>query len=224
MIRAALFDMDGLIIDSEPHWRRAEMACFREVGIDLTEDDCRQTMGYRLNEVVDFWYDQHPWNNLSKATLEEMIVDRMIKLVRADGRALPGVAHAIDLFSRQGFRLGVASSSPDRLIQAVMQTLGLADAFEVFQSAQHEAFGKPHPQVFLTAAAKLGAQPQHCIVLEDSFHGVIAGKAAKMKVIAVPDAHDRLNRGYGAADLVLDTLTALAPEHLAQLLPTAMVP
>jgi len=218
MNRAAIFDMDGLIIDSEPYWRQAEIECFGEIGLQLTEDDCRRTMGYRLNEVIDFWFVRHPWENCSKENLEHNIVNRVIELTQEYGSALPGVYQAIQLFNRMGFRLGVASSSPDRLITAVLNALELNSHFEVVHSAQHEKWGKPHPQVFMTAATKLDVLPQNSVVLEDSFHGVIAGKAAKMKVIAVPDEHDRMDLGYGAADLVIDSLEELNEQKIQDLI------
>ncbi len=219
MKHAAIFDMDGLLIDSEPLWRQAEITCFSEVGVELTEDDCRDTMGYRLNEVIDHWYGKHPWENLTNAELESNIINKVIELVHASGKPLPGVQHAISLFESLGFGIALASSSPDILIREVLIALKLINKFSIIHSAEHEKWGKPHPQVFMTVAEKLGVATTNCVVIEDSFHGIIAGKAAKMKVIAVPDSYDLNKPGYRAADLVLKSLNELQEYHLKQLFP-----
>lgn len=217
MKRAAIFDMDGLLIDSEPLWRQAEIHCFKKVGLTLTEDDCRQTMGWRLNEVVDHWYSRSPWPDVSSAQVEEDILNSVIDHIHSEGKPMPGVHQALDLFESQGYELALASSSAMVLIEAVLEKLKLKHRFKVVRSAQNEIFGKPHPQVFITTAEQLEVDPENCIVLEDSFHGVIAGKAAKMKVIAVPDHSDRNLPGFGAADLIVNSLEELDEHAIRQL-------
>jgi HAD superfamily hydrolase (TIGR01509 family) len=216
MSKAAIFDMDGLLIDSEPLWRKAEIECFKLVNIELTEADCRDTMGYRLNEVIDYWFEKHPWDNLGKETLHDILIQRVIDLVRQEGHSMHGVGEAISLFQSLGFKLAVASSSPYILIKEVLSTLNLSTCFEVVYSAQEEEFGKPHPQVFITTAKKLGVLPENCIVIEDSFHGIIAGKAAKMKVIGIPDGESIKKRNYQAADLLLESLELLTEERISE--------
>lgn len=217
MKRAAIFDMDGLLIDSEPLWRRAEIACFEKAGIALTEDDCRKTMGFRLNEVVEYWYAQQPWQNYSKLQLEEDILNSVTDLIHREGKPMPGVQEALTLFESQGYSLALASSSAMVLIEAVLEKLELKHRFEVVRSAQHEKFGKPHPQVFIATAQQLDVAPENCIVLEDSFHGVIAGKAAKMKVVAVPDSSEISHPKFGAADLVISSLEKISNDTIRSL-------
>lgn len=209
--------MDGLLIDSEPLWRRAEMACFSEVGIALTEADCRQTMGYRLSEVVDFWFNQQPWENYSPEQLETNILNQVIELIQTEGKGMPGLHHALDLFGKTGCQIALASSSDLRLIKVVLKALQIEQRFEVVKSAQHEEYGKPHPQLFISTAKALGVAPENCVVIEDSFHGIIAGKAAKMNVIAVPDPGDLKKPEYQAADLLISSLDELHAEHLKNL-------
>jgi mannitol-1-/sugar-/sorbitol-6-/2-deoxyglucose-6-phosphatase len=216
MMHAAIFDMDGLLIDSEPLWRKAEIECFKLVGIELTEQDCRDTMGYRLNEVIEHWYKRQPWSNLSLEELDDIIINRVIELIQTEGKAMAGVYSSLELFKKLGFKTAVASSSPYRLIHAVLDAIALKDYFEVVHSAEDELFGKPHPQVFLSTAQKLNVLPENCVVLEDSFHGIIAGKAAKMKVIGIPDSESIKNRQYQAADLILHTLEAVSSAHIEQ--------
>ena len=216
-MRAAIYDMDGLLIDSEPLWRKAEMECFKLVGIELTEDDCRDTMGYRLNEVIEHWYQRQPWDNLSHKELDDIIINRVIELIHSDGKAMEGVYQSLEMFQDLGFKTAVASSSPFKLIHEVLKAINLQDKFKVVHSAELETYGKPHPQVFLSTAEKLGIEPAKCLVLEDSFHGIIAGKAAKMKVIGVPDSECILKPQYQAADILLSSLVDLKKSHVHEL-------
>ena len=208
MIAAIIFDMDGLLIDSEPFWRRAQIAVFATVGIVLSEDDCRETMGYRLNEVVDLWYSRKPWNTKSKEQVEEDILAYVQNLIETEGVPLKGVAETIALCKELNLKTAIASSSAMRLIKATVQRLGFETTFDVLHSAENEEFGKPHPAVFIHTAKKLGVRPENCLVFEDSFHGMVAGLAAKTKVIAVPEL---MNDRFKAAHL---TLKHLDPERI----------
>lgn len=203
MIQAAIFDMDGLLINSEPFWRQAEMEVFREVGIDLSEDDCRETMGYRLNEVVDLWYSRQPWGNLKKSEVEKMIVERVAELIGRNGELLPGVQKTLERCADSDLKIAMASSSPIFLIEKVVDRFNLSELFDILHSAQWERFGKPHPDVFINTAAKLEVRSESCIVFEDSFHGMIAALAAKMKVVTVPE---KIESKFNASHLTLPEL------------------
>jgi len=208
MIEAAIFDMDGLLIDSEPFWRQAEMEVFEKVGINLSENDCRETMGYRLNEVVDLWYSRFPWEGPSKIEIENSIVERVGELIAQGGELLPGVKSTLERLSTAGLKLAIASSSPLLLIEAVADRFDLRGSFDVLHSAELEKFGKPHPDVFIHTASKLEVRSESCIVFEDSFHGMVAALAAKMKVVVVPEADEPK---FNSAHL---TLTQLDPETI----------
>jgi sugar-phosphatase len=208
MAKAVIFDMDGLLVDSEPCWRRAEMECFARVGIPLTEADCRETMGYRLSEVVELWYHRKPWTGPSLLEMERSIIDRVTEYILTYAEPLPGVLSAIELCRSRG-RIAVASSSPMVLIEAVVKRFGLEGVFDVLHSAQHEAYGKPHPAVFIHAAAMLGVAPHTCTVIEDSFHGMVAGLAARMRTVVVPAPEAYEDHRWAAAHLKLPSLAAL---------------
>jgi sugar-phosphatase len=206
MIKAVIFDMDGIIINSEPFWRVAEIECFEKVGITLTEEDCLKTIGYRIDEVIEYWHRQFPWDNLSKKALEEMIVDQMISHVKRKGEALPGVMSTLKSLKEKGIPIAVASSSPKKLINAVLDALKIREFFVQISSAETEEYGKPHPAVFINCAKKMGVRPEDCLVIEDSPAGVIAGLASKSRVIAVPESHLKTHPIMNTAFTQLDSL------------------
>lgn len=206
MIKAVIFDMDGLLIDSEPFWRKAEIKAFSEIGITLTEADCRDLMGYRLNEVVEYWYSRQPWEGKSLPEVEERILYLVSKYIEEEGKPMPGVIDVLAECQRRQLKIAIASSSPMILINSVVKLLKLEGQFHALHSAEYEDFGKPHPAVFITTAQKLNVLPHECLVLEDSFHGVVAALASKMPVIAVPDSEMLIEKRFNAATLVIRSL------------------
>lgn len=216
-LNAVIFDMDGVLVDSEPFWRRAQISVFGEIGLDLTQDDTDRTMGVRIDEVVRFWYDRHPWTGTDLIDVSAAIVDEVIRLVHLEGERMEGVTDSLSLFNSLGFRIGLATSSSERLIDAVLSTLRLEDEFAVRCSATTEEFGKPHPGVFLTTASRLAVEPRCCLVIEDSVFGVQAGKTAGMKVIAVPAPDQFRLAGFDQADLKLVSLADLSQQTLETL-------
>lgn len=206
MIEAVIFDLDGLLIDSEPLWQEAEILVFKQVNLVLTSELCRQTQGLRIDEVVDYWYRQYPWTNLSKLKVEELIVSKVIELIHLKGQPLPGVAQAIAFVKNQNVKIALASSSTSQIIQAALQKLNLTEVFVEIYSAESEMLGKPHPGVYSTTAQKLNVPPQSCLALEDSLNGVLAAKAAHMKCVAIPEAIQQKNPQFAIADLILKSL------------------
>lgn len=224
MIEAVIFDMDGLLIDSEPLWQRAEMEVFRDVGVALGRNDCLQTRGLKIEEVVDYWWTRRPWRGASRANVRQRIVARLIEMVRREGAPKPGVEAVLAFFRARDLPLGLASSSHYVVIEAVLERLGIAAAFRAIHSAQDERLGKPHPDVYRSAAGKLGVEPAHCLAFEDSLAGVRAAKAAGMRCVAVPETPTQETPALaeerpqlGIADLVLDSLAEFEAEHWAQL-------
>ena len=212
-IAATLFDMDGLLIDSEVLWHQAEVEIFGSLGVPLYESSSRSTKGVFVNEVVDYWYARYPWDGPSNDVVVGLLLERVGSLVESVGRLLPGALRAIDLASERG-PVALASSTPLALINRCLDHFDLSSRFASVHSAEFEPYGKPHPGVFLTAASSLGIEPTRCVVFEDSTAGVIAARAASMRVVAVPTIEDRGEVEFLLADLVLDTLEALSPEWL----------
>lgn len=217
MLEAVIFDMDGLLVDSEPLWRRAEQAVFPQVGIELDDGMCMQTMGMRLDEVVRYWFERKPWEGCGLEEIEETVIRTVIDLVVQEGRPLEGVEYILDFFRKLNFRIGLASSSPTRLIDAVVDKFGIRGCFDLLQSAEGEPYGKPHPGVFITTANKLQVDPTACLVFEDSFAGLIAARAARMKVVVVPEEESFCQSRFDIADLKLRSLRQFGEGALEEL-------
>ncbi len=205
-MQAAIFDMDGLLIDSEPLWRRAEQEVFLPLGLSLSDEDCATTTGMRIDEVVRHWHRRQPWQDRSVEQVSQDILSRVGELIAAEGEELAGVRATLERLDERGIRLAVASSSPRQLIDAVLERLGISDCFEGVFSATEEAFGKPHPAVYLSAARSLEVEPGECLAFEDSAAGVRSAKAAGMTVIAVPTAADFDDPAFDLADLKIASL------------------
>ena len=213
-MKAVIFDMDGVLVDSEPMWRLAEQEVFTGVGLELDDADCERTMGMRTDEVINHWYRRTPWNGLSPADVEAQLVARMQTLIAERAAAMAGVEHAMTIARDAGLKLALASSSPPELIDAVLRALGYESEFAVVRSAVDEEQGKPHPGVFITTARLLGVEPAECVVIEDSLAGVRSARAAGMRVIAVPPAHLFDEPGYDEADRKLRSLEEMTVEML----------
>lgn len=212
---AVVFDMDGVLLDSEPLWQRAEIEVFATVGVELTVADCVETMGRRVDEVVDHWFQRSPWPSPPPAEVVEVLLRRVRALVLAEAEALPGLDRLIARLRQEGTALALATSSPTMLIDAVLERFALHDVFGFVASAENEPYGKPHPGVYLSAAAGLGVAPQSCVAIEDSVTGVLAAKAARMGCIAVPALEQRGDPRFAIADLVVADLGE-ADEALSQ--------
>jgi len=203
---AAIFDMDGLLIDSEPLWQDAEISTYAPWDVPITRELCRATAGRRIDEVLSLWHERFGWQGPPVEKMVERVLEEVTRLIVDRGEALPGVHRTMDMLREAGLKLAIASSSPPSLIEAVVKKLALQDHLELTHSGIHEARGKPDPAVFLTTARRLGAKPNRCLVFEDAPAGVAAGKAAGMTVIAVPSVFEPDDPGIQAADRILNSL------------------
>ena len=209
--------MDGVLIDTEPAWRAAESDVFAGLGVPLSHSDLLDSTGQPIEELIPVWRRRSLGASpLTDAEVANRIIDRIIAHVEAEGRPMPGVTAAIALFRRYGLRLAIASSSPLRLIDAVCDRLGLA-GIEVRCSAMDEVRGKPAPDVYLTAARRLGVAAVSCLAVEDSPHGIASAKAAGMRCVALPDPLLAADPRYREADLILESLTGLDDAVLRRL-------
>jgi beta-phosphoglucomutase-like phosphatase (HAD superfamily) len=184
-----------------------------------------QALSVWIEELIPVWRQrpvagdemaERAGTGLTDAEIADLIIDGVIAHVTAEGQPMPGVTAAIALFERCGLRLAIASSSPPRLIDAVCDRLGLT-RIEVRCSAMDEARGKPAPDVYLTAARRLGVAAASCLALEDSPAGIASARSAGMRCVAVPDPLLAADPRYREADLVLDSLTRLDDAALRRL-------
>jgi len=216
-IDTVIFDMDGLLIDSEPLWQEAGMELLKQHDISLTDEQYHNTTGLRTPEWIDHWFGEF---NIDKAYSPEAISSihqLAISKIGQKGIAMPGIEHIMQFFKERNFKIGLASSSPMELINVVTQKLGIGKYLSASVSADHLPYGKPHPQVFLDCAEALNVYPGQCIVFEDSFNGMIAAKAARMKCVVVPaPGYFNLDK-WAAADLKIESLDQFSDSHLAQL-------
>lgn len=206
MINTVLFDMDGLLLDTEPLWGVSMLKVAGKHKIPITRERFKDTTGLRIYEVTDHWAIHYPWQGKSSKEVADEILDDIIAASKEHGRVLDGVEDTLKLLKANDYKVGLASSSPKHMIDALVGHFSLTHYFDVITSADIVELGKPHPAVFLHCAASLGAKHNECLVLEDSVNGMIAGKAARMKVIVVPDEVHFEDPRFSVADAKLKSL------------------
>jgi len=215
-IQAFIFDMDGLLIDSEPLWQEAGKATLLDFGKELTSEQYHSSTGLRTEEWIEHWFHHFSIDIAHAPSAVETIINKAIALIDAHGEPMEGVEHALNICKEQNHLLGLATSSPLSLVKVVLEKLNLQNQFDAIASAEHLPFGKPNPQVYINCADALQISPVACVAFEDSFNGMIAAKAARMKCIAVPSKTDFHHPKWNAADAKLASLTELQKELFDQ--------
>lgn len=203
---AVIFDMDGVLIDSEPLWKIALENVFQSLGSNLTKKDFQKTVGLRIDEVISFWLHHEKWENVSIDDIWQMILKQMIHLLQEHGKPMYGVLETLAYLKAKGIKIGLATSSYTVLMEKVLEVLNISNYFDFVHSAEHEPYGKPHPAVYLSVAKALNVHPLNCIVVEDSINGVIAGKAARMHVVCIPEKTHEPNNKLIVADEIFDNM------------------
>ncbi len=215
-IKAVIFDMDGLLVDSEPVWDKARAAMAAEAGKGWNEDDHKAVMGVSTQEWVDYMIQRLDLT-LPPEQVQQHIIDRMVELYQAGVPYRPGAVAAVEL-AHAHYPTGVASGSPQVLIDTVTNDAAVAGKFQIVLSADTVPKGKPNPDVYLAVAKKLGVDPAACVCLEDSGNGILSGSRAGMKVIAVPDPRfPPSSEKLAHADIVLDSLEDFTLETIQQM-------
>jgi beta-phosphoglucomutase len=210
--RAVLWDLDGTLVDSEQyHWIAWRDSMAAE-GVALTHQQFLETFGLRNDAVVPQWIPGASTERIQRiADAKEQLYRR---LIRAGGLApLPGAAEWSQRLADDGWRQAIASSSPRENIDVVLAVIGLASVFQAVVSAEDVTLGKPNPQVFLTAASRLGSAPAQSIVVEDALAGIQAARRAGMPSIGVSRKGPPL-----PADLAVASLADLPPDAFLRLL------
>jgi HAD superfamily hydrolase (TIGR01509 family) len=211
MIECVVFDLDGVIVDSEQVWDDVREQLVRERNGRWHEGAQAAMMGMSSPEWSSYMHDE-----LGLPESPEEINDEVVRLMLARYRdSLPLIDGAVDAVRRLAgaFTLAVASSSNRPLIDAVLDGAGIAGCFAVVVSSEEVARGKPAPDVYLEAARRLGSEPAQCAAVEDSSNGLRAAHAAGIRVIAFPNAHyPPAPDALALADVVLTSLEELTPE------------
>lgn len=216
MIKAIIFDLDGLLIDSEGSWNEIRNQIFLDYGKPWTEVDHKAVMGVSTQEWTVYML-RRLGSDLEPQQLVQMVIDRLSALYKKEIPFLPGAKEAIRLAGKD-HPLGLASGSHHSLLEIVTAHPELTGKFKVIISADDVGSGKPSPEIYLETARRLGVSPENCLCLEDSGNGIRAGKAAGMKVVAVPDARYAPPKGVlQMADLVLKSLMEFTPALLERL-------
>ncbi len=206
MLNTVIFDMDGLLIDSEPLWEEAGKETLSRFNVSLTPAQYHSSTGLGTSTWIEHWFTHFKIDRSYAPEAAASIVQRAIEKIEAKAQPLPGVEHIIQFFKDRKFKIGMASSSPMSLINIVANKLKIDHLVMAKTSAEHLAFSKPHPQVFLNCAELLQSAPTECICFEDSFNGMIAAKAARMKCVVVPAYAHQQEARWSAADLKLSSL------------------
>jgi HAD superfamily hydrolase (TIGR01509 family) len=215
MFRAAIFDMDGTLIDSEAYWRNAEREVFGTVGVDITDEMALATAPMTPRQVCEHWYRLRPWPEPEFERLEAAVVERVAEQIRSRCEELPGVRQALALCESLQWRLALASNSPSSLCHLVLRELDLSARFDAVVTADDVENGKPDPAIYLLAARRLGADPRECLAFEDTLTGVRAARAAGMRVVAIPSCGQDI--AEGEPDLVLTCMDQFAGHHVEKL-------
>ncbi|MBY0480874.1 MAG: hexitol phosphatase HxpB [Chitinophagaceae bacterium] len=212
-LNTVIFDIDGLMIDSEPLWNAAAEEVFKDYGVNLTEEQYKSTTGLRTKEFVHWWFGYYQIGETEHAKAEKKIVASVLDKIEHKAQIMPGLNYIFDFFHKKSFNIGLATSSPQALIDLVIRMTGIGDYLHATSSADELPFGKPHPQVYLNCAAKMNVAPTNCICFEDSFNGMIAAKSARMKCVVVPHFSQLKDEKWGAADLKLSSLQNFGELH-----------
>lgn len=205
-IQGAIFDFDGTIVDSEPLWQRAEIETMNTEGLNLSEADTQNTKGINAYETVEFWYKKLSHPKKKAALLTQEMNQMVMEMLKTEGKLKPGVIEVLEFLKSKNIPVGIASGSSMAHIKIILDKFDLSPYFNLIYSIDFERFGKPHPGIYISACKKLKIDPMYSVSFEDSFNGMLAGKAARMKVVAILDAHQMNEPLYGFADLKIKSL------------------
>ena len=214
MVEAVVFDMDGVIVDSEQRWEAVRRRLVITSGRAYPDEATRKMQGMSAPEWEAYLHDELGVPG-TPAEIGRRVVAEIEASYRADLPLSPGVDEAVRALAAR-FPLGVASSSNRELIEFALDLAGLADAFQAVVSSEEVERGKPAPDVYLEAASRLGIPPEQCTAVEDSSNGIRSAHAAGMRVVAVPNrAYPPAADAVELADVVLDSIRELTPEVVA---------
>ncbi len=215
MINAVIFDMDGVMIDSEPLWEKTERILLARRSIDYSPDYRDKIVGLNQRDSGRLLVDTFDLDE----TVDDIINERisiLTSIYEEELELIPALVPLLEQLAREGYRLAVASSSPLRVVTFVLDMFSLHNHFLTVVSGDSVGNGKPHPDIYLHTAEMLGVVPAECVAIEDSINGLRSAKGAGMYCIAIPDK--RLTpEQFESADVILDSLRELTSETIKSL-------
>jgi HAD superfamily hydrolase (TIGR01509 family) len=220
VIEAVIFDLDGVLVDSEPVWEQVRRRYVAEHGGTWQPDTQSRLMGMSTGEWARYLSEELGVDRSAETVADEVVAE-MVRRYDADLPLMPGAVDAVRRMAAR-WRLGLASSSPSRLIDRLLEDARLTKVFEVTLSTEDVARGKPDPDVYLNVAQRLRLAPQVCAAVEDSSNGLRSAAAAGMAVIAVPHpVYPPRPEALALARLTIDDLAGLTVARVAALAPSA---
>lgn len=208
-----LFDWDGVVIDSHAQHEESWELLAREIGTPLPEGFMKRTFGMRNQSIFPLWMPHLEGNHAEIAALGDRKEELYREILRRDGiEALPGVKAFLSAARAAGIPRSVGTSTPRKNVDTVIEMAGLEGLFDAIVSSDDVSRGKPDPEVFLKGAEKLGRKPERCVVFEDAFVGIQAGKSGGMKVVGIASTHpiEKLTE----ADIAVHNLEGVDPVTL----------
>ena len=204
MISAAIFDLDGVVVDSEPLHYLSEKEMLSKRGVNLRRSDIKEIVGRTEMEGIQYLKDRFGLKDSAKQLYEEK--QRIYKrMLRKAVKPRPGLFNLLNSLEDEGMTLAIASSAPRENIDIVLKALGIEDKFRAVVSGDDVERGKPSPDIFLLAAQRIGIKPKNCLAIEDAQNGVEAAKRAGMTCIAVPNQFTQ-DQDFSRADAVVQGL------------------
>ena len=217
-IMAALWDMDGVLVESASFHYVAWQRVWAEMGITLTEADFRKNFGQRNDTIIrDMLGENVKLELINQIGPKKEVYYR--EAVSGNVEPLPGSIELLKALGESGFRCALASAAPRANVELILSELGAFPLFDALVTYEDVTRGKPDPQVYLLAGQRVHAPPERCLVLEDAVAGVQGAKAAGMACLAVTSNHPR--QALAQADLIVDSLTEVSPETIRKLIARA---
>lgn len=209
MLNSILFDLDGVLADSEPSWNEIDAAFLRFYGVEYRGEHKDQVLGKSYRLAVEFYAQRFEL----RSEMEQLLLERETIARDFYAKHIPifgSVPAVLAQLKEMNLRIGLATSSVSDLVVPFLNRHEIFDFFDAVTTGEEVERGKPNPDIYLKAAQKVGAAPEECLVVEDALSGIAAGKAAKMRVVAIPDARFMDLALYpGGADFQLERLNEL---------------
>lgn len=204
-MKAVIFDMDGVIIDSEPIHLDVDLQVMNELGCDITHKELEKYVGTTNEYMIADLKEKYNLSQSVEEIVEYKVNMSTKKIIEADIEPIEGIRELLINLKNKNMKTAIASSSPKNVIEIIVSKFKLEDYFDYLLSGEEVENGKPAPDVYIETAKKLGIAPNECTVIEDSRNGVIAAKAAGMKCIGFKNINSG-NQDLSKADLIVDSI------------------